>query len=211
MANMATVAAMLCLSFSMLLPVAASDAVIGAAVVEQKFNAEVRGYAGKTEMSSEMPAIRKSLEPHWLALPKTGEGRMVRSEAQVLLQRFFLAQHELEISDSVKLGDNVAKSEVPAFLLNLVEEIFGDEGLLLHELSLVAATFDSLLKDEALWTETAPAAEEAVEMIQSAPETLTGDVLQTAVAGVAVLGAVVAAFDAARRFGFVQVSKGKVQ
>eukprot|EP00929_Paragymnodinium_shiwhaense_P097008 TRINITY_DN58786_c0_g1_i1.p2 TRINITY_DN58786_c0_g1~~TRINITY_DN58786_c0_g1_i1.p2 ORF type:complete len:209 (+),score=77.77 TRINITY_DN58786_c0_g1_i1:336-962(+) len=208
MAKMAAVVALVGLFVG---PVAASSAFMDASNIEQQFNAEVRGYAGKGEMNTELPAIRKALEADWLALPKSAEGRMQRAEVQELLKRFFLAQHEFEISEAATRGETVNKEALPAFLMELVEEVFGHEGLLLHEVSLVASTSDRLLKDETLWVQPSPAAEEAVEILKVAPETISGNMVQLALGSVAILTAVVAASDAVRRFGGVQVAKGKVQ
>merc|ERR1719217_392731 len=148
---------------------------------------------------------RKALEPLWLKLPKNDEGKMEGKQVNELLQRYFVQQHELEVVETFQEGEVVSQKEVPAFMLNLFTEIFGTEGLMLHEVSLVAATFDSLLKDESLWEKVADA-EDAVEIVEASSSSL----VQTAFAGVVVFGALVSASDAARRFGGVEVAKGKV-
>merc|ERR1719310_1806047 len=110
---------------------------------------------------------RKALEPLWLNLPKNDEGKMEGKQVNELLQRYFVQQHDLEVVETFQEGEVVSQKEVPAFMLNLFTEIFGTEGLMLHE----------------------------------------GSLVQTAFAGVVVLGALVSANDAARRFGGVEVAK----
>eukprot|EP00929_Paragymnodinium_shiwhaense_P099796 TRINITY_DN6163_c0_g1_i1.p1 TRINITY_DN6163_c0_g1~~TRINITY_DN6163_c0_g1_i1.p1 ORF type:complete len:245 (+),score=67.32 TRINITY_DN6163_c0_g1_i1:107-736(+) len=174
--------------------ICSASSVLPAATIEHRFHEEVRGLAGKGEVNLELPAIRKTLEPMWLELPRTSENRLASPEVMAALDRYFQERHGLELKGldaevaSVEVGGEVPVEQVPVYLLNLFEEIFGNEGLMLHEVALFASTLEKLIQEHPSWVaeEGSPKAEDGLDLpLQE--ESLAANVGTMAVAVAAVL------------------------
>jgi len=92
------------------------------------------------------------------ALPKNPQGNLGHAAAKYALHRAFVQRHSwsmsgLEPSDatwsaSSPLGS--LKTWVPEYLLELIEQLLGTQGINLRELSVLAATFEDLAHKEAI-------------------------------------------------------------
>jgi len=182
---------------------------IQAASVEQRFHQEVRSYAGKGAFNQELPALRKELEQIWVKLPKNDDGKLSSEHVYTAVGEVFQERHDLilEAEASSVGGDGlVSKTHLAGYILNMFEEVFGKDGLMLHEVTLLAATLDGLLKDETLWQEVAaPATTHDLALPAEEKDMSSGLIATVLVAGILVAGA-----DAAKRFGGASVYKGKV-
>jgi len=182
--------------------------VIQASSVEQRFHQEIRSYSGKGAFNQELPAIRKALEPMWIALPKNEDGKLTSEQVykavgDVVQERLDLAL-EAELNSASEDG-LLSRMQLTGYLLNMFEEIFGQEGLMLHEVTLLAATMEGLLLDESLWQNIDAPAEVDLALPAKSDEVSCGLMATVLVAGILIAGA-----DAAKRFGGASVYKGKV-
>eukprot|EP00929_Paragymnodinium_shiwhaense_P081798 TRINITY_DN428_c0_g1_i1.p1 TRINITY_DN428_c0_g1~~TRINITY_DN428_c0_g1_i1.p1 ORF type:complete len:565 (-),score=204.10 TRINITY_DN428_c0_g1_i1:213-1907(-) len=124
--------------------------------IELRFLQEVRGFVGKGPLDKNIPEIKKALEPMWLALPKTNNGRLGNAQVRYALHRFFIQRHGWHIDGLERAasehvagnGQALERRKVPAFLMELFEEAFGSSGLMLHELAIFAATLERMIHDE---------------------------------------------------------------
>jgi len=184
--------------------------VIEAASVEKRFHQEVRSYSGKGVFNQQLPAIRKALEPMWVELPKTKDDKLTSTQLYTVLGDLMQTRHDimLETEDSSVENGLVSKAQLPGYLMNVFEDVFGQEGLMLHEVTLLAATLEGLLLDESLWQKVAaaPAAAHDLALPSSETDTSSGFIAAALVAGILLT----AAADAAKRFGGASVYKGKV-
>lgn len=130
---------------------------INRGAIEGSLLEEVRGYMGKGRMDAQIPAIKTSLEPMWLALPKNIAGNLEISQVRYVLHRYFVQRHGWNI-EGLELAGNandeasaatILRGRVPGFLLDMFEEAFGTSGLKLHELAIFAATLEHFIHDEA--------------------------------------------------------------
>eukprot|EP00929_Paragymnodinium_shiwhaense_P081802 TRINITY_DN428_c0_g2_i4.p1 TRINITY_DN428_c0_g2~~TRINITY_DN428_c0_g2_i4.p1 ORF type:complete len:567 (-),score=199.45 TRINITY_DN428_c0_g2_i4:126-1826(-) len=125
--------------------------------IELRFLQEVRGFVGKGPLDKNIPEIKKALEPMWLALPKTNNGRLGNAQVRYALHRFFIQRHGWHIDGLERAasehvagnGQALERRKVPAFLMELFEEAFGKSGLMLHEVAIFAATLERMIHDEA--------------------------------------------------------------
>jgi len=184
-------------------------AVIQAADVEQRFHQEVRSYSGKGAFNQELPAIRKALESMWIELPKNDDDKLASEQVYTALENLLQKRLDLALeteASSVSEEGIVSKSQLTSFLLNMFEEVFGQEGLMLHEVTLLAATLEGLLLDESLWQEVAaPTTTHDLALPAEEAKMSSGFIAIMLVAGILIAGA-----DAAKRFGGASVYKGKV-
>lgn len=194
---------------------AATGLLINPSELEERFHVQVQGYAGKSPLNPEMPEIRKALEPMWLEAAKNEHDRLGNDAVMELMDKFFVQRHDWAIeglrgiASSEPSAAGLSREQVPAFLLNLFEEIFGKEGMMLHELALFAATLEQTIQEDGdrelkAWLEKA---EEEVLQLPSTLEACTSSPLALAVLALVA----VAGVDAARRFAGMKVKTEKVQ
>lgn len=137
---------------------AASAKFLNQSIVEEKFLEEVRSFgAGRATKGQNVMEAKEALMPMWRALPKTDSmGKLGGPQVRYALHRFFVKRHGWHIHGLNQVRHTsanstvVSKENVPSFLMDVFEEAFGKEGLLLHELAIFAATMEHLIKDEAL-------------------------------------------------------------
>jgi len=96
----------------------------------------------------------EALRPMFASLEKNIHGNLDQASARYVLHRIFARRHGwymtgLEPRD-VSSGPDSLKEWVPSYLLNLVEELLGTQGINNQELAVLAATFEDLAHKEAL-------------------------------------------------------------
>jgi hypothetical protein len=124
-----------------------------------------------------------ALRPLFVSLEKNAHGNLNQASARYVLHRGFARQHGwymtgLEPRDT-SAGPDSLKQWVPSYLLNLVEELLGTEGINLHELAVLAATFEDLVHKEALGRLTEIYEEKHLAVDGYITEQIADDVIQT--------------------------------
>lgn len=90
----------------------------------------------------------------FVALPKNIDGNLGHVAARYALHRYFMNKHGWAIDglepsgDATELPVGSLERWVPAYILGNIEQIMGTNGLNLHELSVLAATFEDLIHEE---------------------------------------------------------------
>lgn len=95
-----------------------------------------------------------ALQPLFASLEKNAKGNLDQASARYVLHRGFARQHSwymtgLEPRDAAA-GPDSLKEWVPSYLMNLVEELLGTQGINLKELAVLAATLEDLVHKEAM-------------------------------------------------------------
>ena len=192
----------------------ASTDLLSPASLETCFHEQVRSYAGKAPLNPELPAIRKAMEPMWLEAEKNENGRLNNAEVLSAMDAFFVQRRNWQISGMQRVASEpspagLSREQVPSFLLDLFEEVFGQEGLQLHELALLAATLEQTIEEDPLsvdaWLQKDKAAME--DMLDLPQGELAAS--WTWPIALAVLG--LASVDATRRFCGWKIGAEKVR
>ena len=192
-----------CLILMTLACTSAGSNLLQPSTLEQTFNEQVSSYAGKAPMNPEMPAIRKALEPMWVEAVRNEDGRLNNDDVFSVIDALFAKRRDWNLAGLNRVAAattlaGISRDQVPSFLLEMFEEIFGKDGLMIHELALFAATLEKTIDQDPLtpdaWQKKVEVAEQ--EMFHLPSESSWSWQIALAVAG---LGAV-AAMDATRRF-----------
>eukprot|EP00439_Symbiodinium_sp_Y106_P008311 s6350_g1.t1 len=119
---------------------------------------------GNRVTDKRLQRIEAVLKPTFVAMPKNEHGKLEDAAARYVLHRLFAHRHAMQIKGLQADGmdwKNVTTSKVleelgaspehvPSFVLSLFEERLKDQGLGLHELTVLAATLEHLIHDEAV-------------------------------------------------------------
>mmetsp|Transcript_29806 Transcript_29806/g.52950 ORF Transcript_29806/g.52950 Transcript_29806/m.52950 type:complete len:554 (+) Transcript_29806:102-1763(+) len=105
-----------------------------------------------------LQALEDALRPMYLSMPKNEFGNLGHATARYVLHRLFVQRHAMYIKGLEAGGmhwQNLSTTEVleehiPSFVLSLFEERLKGLGLGLHELTVLAATLEHLIHDEAV-------------------------------------------------------------
>lgn len=114
--------------------------------------------SGNRVTHSRLSAIETILRPTFEAMPKNDQGNLEDAAARYVLHRLFVQRHAMYIKGLEASGmswnqsstTEVLEDHVPAFVLSLFEDRLKGQGLGLHELTVLAATLEHLIHDEAL-------------------------------------------------------------
>eukprot|EP00933_Yihiella_yeosuensis_P044768 TRINITY_DN40033_c0_g1_i1.p1 TRINITY_DN40033_c0_g1~~TRINITY_DN40033_c0_g1_i1.p1 ORF type:complete len:595 (-),score=150.84 TRINITY_DN40033_c0_g1_i1:158-1942(-) len=125
--------------------------------------AEVMGALGNGNrvIEKRLQNIETVLSPMFAALPKNEYGNLDHATARYALHRLFEQRHAMYIkglepggegfsSGDASASTQVLEDRVPAFVQSLFEERLKGKGLGLHELSVLGATLEHLIHDEAV-------------------------------------------------------------
>mmetsp|Transcript_15828 Transcript_15828/g.29776 ORF Transcript_15828/g.29776 Transcript_15828/m.29776 type:complete len:553 (-) Transcript_15828:98-1756(-) len=114
--------------------------------------------SGNRVTEKRLSAIETVLKPTFQAMPKNQYGNLEDSAARYVLHRLFVQRHAMYIKGLEASGMNwknmttteVLEEHIPSFVLSLFEDRLKDQGLGLHELTVLAATLEHLIHDEAV-------------------------------------------------------------
>lgn len=113
---------------------------------------------GNRVTDKRLKSIEAVLKPTFVAMPKNEHGKLEDAAARYVLHRLFVQRHAMQIKGLQADGmdwknvttSKVLEEHVPSFVLSLFEERLKDQGLGLHELTVLAATLEHLIHDEAV-------------------------------------------------------------
>ena len=113
---------------------------------------------GNRVTNERLKFIEDAARSSFQAMPKNKYGNLEDATARYMLHRLFVQRHGMYIKGleaSVMNWQNTSTSEVlqdhvPSFVLSLFEDRLKGQGLGLHELSVLAATLEHLIHDEAV-------------------------------------------------------------
>ncbi|CAJ1402174.1 unnamed protein product [Effrenium voratum] len=114
--------------------------------------------SGHRVTEQRLAVIEDALRPTFQAMPKNAQGKLEDAAARYVLHRLFVQRHAMYIKGLEASGmswNNMSTAEVledhiPSFVLSLFEDRLKGEGLGLHELTVLAATLEHLIHDEAV-------------------------------------------------------------
>lgn len=114
--------------------------------------------SGNRVTQERLSAIEKIVRPTFEAMPKNDQGNLEDAAARYVLHRLFVQRHAMYIKGLEASGmswnqsstKEVLEDHVPSFVLSLFEDRLKGQGLGLHELTVLAATLEHLIHDEAL-------------------------------------------------------------
>jgi len=114
--------------------------------------------SGNRVTSDRLTTIENILRPTFEAMPKNAHGNLEDAAARYVLHRLFVQRHAMYIKGLEASGmswnqsstKEVLEDHVPSFVLSLFEDRLKGQGLGLHELTVLAATLEHLIHDEAV-------------------------------------------------------------
>ena len=114
--------------------------------------------SGNRVTSERLASIESILKPTFQAMPKNDHGNLEDAAARYVLHRLFVQRHAMYIKGLEASGmswnqastTEILEDHVPSFVLSLFEDRLKDQGLGLHELTVLAATLEHLIHDEAV-------------------------------------------------------------
>ena len=114
--------------------------------------------SGNRVTDERLKSIEDAARSSFAAMPKNEHGNLEDAAARYMLHRLFVQRHGMYIKGLEATGmdwQNASTSEVledhvPSFVLSLFEDRLKGRGLGLHELSVLAATLEHLIHDEAV-------------------------------------------------------------
>ncbi|CAJ1404769.1 unnamed protein product [Effrenium voratum] len=114
--------------------------------------------SGNRVTEQRLKVIEDAARPSFEAMPKNEFGNLEDAAARYVLHRLFVQRHAMYIKGLEASGmdwKNMSTSEVlqdhvPSFVLSLFEDRLKGQGLGLHELTVLAATLEHLIHDEAV-------------------------------------------------------------
>eukprot|EP00930_Biecheleria_cincta_P040262 TRINITY_DN2759_c0_g1_i5.p1 TRINITY_DN2759_c0_g1~~TRINITY_DN2759_c0_g1_i5.p1 ORF type:complete len:608 (-),score=128.55 TRINITY_DN2759_c0_g1_i5:227-1951(-) len=111
---------------------------------------------GSRVTDKRLSAIEEVLRPTFDAMPKNEHGNLEDAAARYVLHRLFVQRHAMYIR-GLDAGSTVSMStaeiledHIPTFVLSLFEDRMKNQGLGLHEMTVLAATLEHLIHDEAV-------------------------------------------------------------
>jgi len=113
--------------------------------------------SGNRVTENRLKVIETALQPTFQAMPKNVYGNLEDAAARYVLHRLFVQRHAMYIK-GLEANSNwrnmttteVLQEHIPSFVLSLFEDRLKDQGLGLHELTVLAATLEHLIHDEAV-------------------------------------------------------------
>merc|ERR1719444_453732 len=119
---------------------------------------EVEGSLGKGSASNRLSQIEATLRPIVAALPHNAHGNLERSAVSYALHRLFVARHGWVIkglgteavAKNTSSPAGVLKDQVPAYIQESFEQRLAGKGFSLRELTILGATIEHLIHNEAV-------------------------------------------------------------
>jgi hypothetical protein len=120
--------------------------------------AEVESTTFTGNAANRVRLLEAIMKPMYVALPKNEHGNLGHSTVRYALHRLFNLRHGWHIAGLGRHAETanltspvgVLKDQVPAYIQNIFEKRLGDKGLGLQELSVMAATMEHLIHQEAV-------------------------------------------------------------
>ena len=114
--------------------------------------------SGNRVTEERLKSIEDSARSSFQAMPKNEYGKLDDAAARYMLHRLFVQRHGMYIKGLEANGmdwqnastSQVLQDHVPSFVLSLFEDRLKGQGLGLHELTVLAATLEHLIHDEAV-------------------------------------------------------------
>merc|ERR1719221_1543838 len=122
---------------------------------------EVLGSSHRKATEGRLGRIEAILRTTYTALPKNAQGRLQDSAVRYAMHRLFVQRHAWFVQGLDSAGESlnttaptmstvILQDQLPAYVLSLFERRIGHRGFNLHELAVMAATFENLVHAEAL-------------------------------------------------------------
>ncbi|CAK0811412.1 unnamed protein product [Prorocentrum cordatum] len=119
---------------------------------------EVLGSSHRKATEGRLGRIEAILRTTYNALPKNAQGRLEDSAVRYAMHRLFVQRHAWFVQGLDPVGESwntslssvIMQDQLPAYVLSLFERRIGHSGFDLHELAVMAATFENLVHAEAL-------------------------------------------------------------
>merc|ERR1719310_1349091 len=116
--------------------------------------------SGNRVTQQRLEGIEQSLRPIFLAMPKNEFGNLDHASARYVMHRLFVQRHAMYIqglepgggswSDGAASASDVLQDRVPDVVQTMFEDRLKGRGLGMHELAVLAATYEHLIHDEAV-------------------------------------------------------------
>eukprot|EP00441_Pelagodinium_beii_P017986 CAMPEP_0197655300 /NCGR_PEP_ID=MMETSP1338-20131121/39375_1 /TAXON_ID=43686 ORGANISM="Pelagodinium beii, Strain RCC1491" /NCGR_SAMPLE_ID=MMETSP1338 /ASSEMBLY_ACC=CAM_ASM_000754 /LENGTH=567 /DNA_ID=CAMNT_0043230927 /DNA_START=119 /DNA_END=1822 /DNA_ORIENTATION=+ len=116
--------------------------------------------SGNRLTQQRLEGIEQSLRPIFLAMPKNEFGNLDHASARYVMHRLFVQRHAMFIkglepgggswSDGNASASDLLQDRVPDVVQSLFEDRLQNRGLGMHELAVLAATYEHLIHDEAV-------------------------------------------------------------
>jgi len=116
--------------------------------------------SGNRVNQQRLEGIEQSLRPIFSAMPKNEFGNLDHASARYVMHRLFVQRHAMYIkglepgggswSDGAASASDVLQDRVPDVVQSMFEDRLKGEGLGMHELAVLAATYEHLIHDEAV-------------------------------------------------------------
>jgi len=117
---------------------------------------EVEGAFGEGSTISRVTELKAGLAPIYTALPKNEKGYLTHATVRYALHRLFMQRNGWFIrgldstgGDNISLASGLLKEHAPAYIQDLFEKRLGSQGFGLNDLSVLAATIEHLIHNEA--------------------------------------------------------------
>eukprot|EP00747_Dinoflagellata_sp_TGD_P163686 gnl/TRDRNA2_/TRDRNA2_182632_c0_seq1.p1 gnl/TRDRNA2_/TRDRNA2_182632_c0~~gnl/TRDRNA2_/TRDRNA2_182632_c0_seq1.p1 ORF type:complete len:590 (+),score=129.00 gnl/TRDRNA2_/TRDRNA2_182632_c0_seq1:95-1864(+) len=119
---------------------------------------EIQEGVGHRTAGSRVAHLEDALKTMFWALPKNGNNKLGHATVKYALHRYFVDNHGWFFQGLEPAGQawnasspsQILKNRVPEYIERLFEEYLGGQGFGLHELAVMAATLEHLVKDESL-------------------------------------------------------------
>merc|ERR1719310_821887 len=116
--------------------------------------------SGNRLTQQRLESIEQSLRPIFLSMPKNEFGNLDHAAARYVMHRLFVNRHAMYIkglepgggswSDGTASASDVLQERVPDVVQTMFEDRLKGRGLGMHELAVLAATYEHLIHDEAV-------------------------------------------------------------
>jgi len=116
--------------------------------------------SGNRLTQQRLEGIEQSLRPIFLAMPKNELGNLDHASARYVMHRLFVQRHAMYIkglepgggswSDGTASAADVLQDRAPEVVQTMFEDRLKGKGLGMHELAVLAATYEHLIHDEAV-------------------------------------------------------------
>merc|ERR1719254_477783 len=108
--------------------------------------------------NSRLGRIEDSLRATFRALPKNSDGKLEHAAVRYALHSYFVQRHGWYVRGLSDVGEGFTgtlaggtlQERVEEFVQDVFEQRLGAHGLNLREMAMLAATFENLVRDEAM-------------------------------------------------------------
>jgi len=110
-------------------------------------------------LATRLIELEAALRPTYVALPKNEHGNLGHAAVRYVLHRFFIQRHGWFVKGlepdggawaNASTPTSMLRDRMPVYIQNIFEQRLGGKGFGLHEVSVLAATLEHLMHDEAI-------------------------------------------------------------